>query len=73
MMNALLNLHWREPLWLGLAGAPLLFGWWRRQRHTRLLRYADAALLPWAVSLPAARLSSGSRLRRARSRSPTSG
>ena len=63
MMNALLNLHWREPLWLGLAGAPLLFGWWRRERDTRLLRYADAALLPWAVSLPAARLSSGSRLR----------
>lgn len=59
MIDALLNLHWREPLWLGLAGVPLLFVWWRRLRRARLLRYADAALLPWVQRLrgegPAAR------------------
>lgn len=51
MIDALLNLDWREPLWLGLAGVPLLFVWWRRLRHARLLRYADAALLPWVQRL----------------------
>ena len=54
MIDALLNLHWREPLWMGLAAVPLVFAWWRRRRRARLLRYADAALLPWAVSLPGA-------------------
>ena len=54
MIDPLLNLHWREPLWLGLAAVPLLFGWMRRRRHARLLRYADAKLLPWAASAPAA-------------------
>jgi Ca-activated chloride channel homolog len=49
-MIELQSLHWREPLWLGLAAVPLLFGMWRRQRRARLLRYADAALLPWAVA-----------------------
>ena len=55
MMTALLNLHWREPLWLWLAAVPLLFGWWRYRRHVRLLGYADAALLPWAANLSATR------------------
>jgi Ca-activated chloride channel family protein len=54
MIEQLLHLHWREPLWLGLAAVPLLFGWWRSRRRARLLRYADAELLPWAASLPAA-------------------
>lgn len=54
MIESLLPLHWREPLWLGLAALPLVFGWWRRVRHARLLRYADAALLPWAANQPAA-------------------
>jgi len=57
MIESLLHLHWREPLWLGLAALPLVFGWWRRARHTRLLRYADAALLPWAANQPAAQAS----------------
>jgi len=55
MIEALLHLHWREPLWLGLAMLPLVFGWWRGARHARLLRYADADLLPWAANQPAAR------------------
>ncbi len=50
MIEGLLHLHWREPLWLGLAALPLVFGWWRRARHARLLRYADAGLLPWAMN-----------------------
>ncbi|MDP1645111.1 MAG: VWA domain-containing protein [Thiobacillus sp.] len=54
MIESLLHLHWREPLWLGLAALPLLFGWWRRARHAWLLRYADADLLPWAANQPAA-------------------
>ena len=54
MIDALQNLHWREPLWLGLAAMPLLFSWWRRRRRARVLRYADAALLPWAASQPGA-------------------
>lgn len=54
MIEPLLHLHWREPLWLGLAAVPLLFAVWRGRRRARLLRYADAELLPWAASLPAA-------------------
>jgi len=54
MIESLLHLHWREPLWLGLAALPLVFGWWRRSQHARLLRYADADLLPWAASQPVA-------------------
>jgi Ca-activated chloride channel homolog len=54
MIDQLQQLHWREPLWLLLAAVPLLFGWWRSLRRARLLRYADADLLPWAASLPAA-------------------
>ena len=55
MIESLLHLHWREPLWLALAALPLLFGWWRRARQARLLRYADAELLPWAANPPASR------------------
>ena len=55
MMDFVLQLHWREPFWLGLAAVPLLFGWWRGQRRARLLRYADADLLPWAASASSAR------------------
>ena len=54
MIESLMQLHWREPLWLGLAALPLVFGWWRRQRRARFLSYADAELLPWAASPPAA-------------------
>lgn len=50
MIDPLLHLHWREPLWLGLAAVPLLFGGWCRRRRARLLHYADAELLPWAVA-----------------------
>lgn len=53
MIEQLLHLHWREPLWLILAAVPLLFVWWRGRRQARLLRYADADLLPWAASQPA--------------------
>lgn len=54
MIEQLLHLHWREPLWLALAAVPLLFAWWRSRRRARLLRYADAELLPWAASPSAA-------------------
>jgi len=54
MIDQLLQLHWREPLWLVLAAVPLLFAGWRSRRRARLLRYADAELLPWAASQPAA-------------------
>jgi Ca-activated chloride channel family protein len=59
MIEALLGLHWRDPWWLCLAAVPLLFGWWRRQRRVRLLRYADADLLPWAANIPARDLHDG--------------
>ena len=52
MIDTLLSLHWREPLWLWLAAMPLVFAGWRWRRRTHLLRYADAAMLPWAASLP---------------------
>jgi len=55
MMDVWANLHWREPLWLGLAMVPLLLAVWRARRRARVLRYADAELLPWAASLSAAK------------------
>ncbi len=55
MMDVWANLHWREPLWLWLAAVPLLLAGWRALRRARVLRYADADLLPWAASLSAAR------------------
>jgi Ca-activated chloride channel family protein len=42
---------------------PLLFALWRRRRRTRLLAYADPALLPWAATRPTAQ--AGGRLRAA--------
>lgn len=58
MIESLQHLHWREPLWLALAALPLVFVWLRRARQARLLRYADADLLPWAASQPVARANS---------------
>lgn len=55
MMEVWANLHWREPLWLGLAAMPLLLAIWRARRRARVLRYADAELLPWAASRSAAK------------------
>lgn len=54
MIESLLHVHWRETWWLLLAALPLVFGGWRRARHERLLRYADAGLLPWAARFSAA-------------------
>jgi Ca-activated chloride channel family protein len=50
MMEVWANLNWREPLWLGLAAVPLLLAVWGASRRARVLRYADAELLPWAAS-----------------------
>jgi Ca-activated chloride channel family protein len=59
----LLQLDWRNPWWLLLALQPLLVAALLRLRRHRLLRYADAHLLPWAVSSQVA--ASESRARRA--------
>ena len=55
MIDHLAQLHWREPLWLGLAAVPLLFLWWQGRQSARLLRYADPELFPWAAHTAAAR------------------
>lgn len=46
----LLQLEWRNPWWLLLALQPLLVAGLLRLRRHRLLHYADAHLLPWALS-----------------------
>ncbi|MFN3750373.1 MAG: VWA domain-containing protein [Thiobacillus sp.] len=51
MIDTLLHLQWREPLWLIVAAVPLGFVVWRWRRRARMLRYADAELLPWAASM----------------------
>lgn len=45
----LVQLHWREPLWLLLAVQPLLVGLLRALRRQRQARYAEPSLRPWAV------------------------
>ena len=55
----LLQLEWRNPWWLLLALQPLLLAGLLRLRRHRLLHYADAHLLPWAVSGQRQRAESG--------------
>ncbi|MFH1818068.1 MAG: VWA domain-containing protein [Pseudomonadota bacterium] len=55
MTDVWTNLLWREPLWLWLAAVPLLLAGWRARRRARVLRYADADLLPWAANLSTAK------------------
>lgn len=45
----LLQLEWRNPWWLLVALQPLLVTALLRLRRKRLLHYADAHLLPWAI------------------------
>lgn len=45
----LLQVQWRWPAAALLVLLPLALGWLARRRRQRLARYADAALLPWAV------------------------
>lgn len=61
MIETLVQLNWREPLWLVLAAVPLAFGLWRWRRRARVLRYADAELLPWAANVSDARAGGGVR------------
>lgn len=49
-LGDLLQLQWRNPWWLLLALQPLLVVLLLRLRRRRLLQYAEAHLLPWAVS-----------------------
>ncbi|MDP1906327.1 MAG: VWA domain-containing protein [Pseudomonadota bacterium] len=50
MIDVLANLDWRAPWWGLLALQPLLFWALARRRRQRLAGYADAHLLPWAVT-----------------------
>lgn len=50
MIDFLANLDWRAPWWGLLALQPLLFWALARRRRQRLAGYADAHLLPWAVT-----------------------
>lgn len=60
MIDFLYNIDWREPWWGLLALQPLLFWTLVRRRRQRLAGYADAHLLPWAVSAaPRSRGASG--------------
>ncbi len=63
MMDLLTRIEWRAPAWGLLALAPLLLIWLARRRRRKLAAYADAGLLPWAVT--AAGTLGGSPLRRA--------
>lgn len=57
----LLQLEWRNPWWLLAALQPLLVAVLLRLRRQRLLHYADAHLLPWAVAGQGARSEPGLR------------
>jgi Ca-activated chloride channel family protein len=48
-LNELTQLEWRNPWWLMLALQPLVMAMIVRWRRGRVLHYADADLLPWAV------------------------
>lgn len=50
MMVWLAQIDWRAPWWGLLACVPVLFAGLAARKRTRLLRYADVELLPWAVS-----------------------
>jgi Ca-activated chloride channel family protein len=54
MMALWQQIDWRAPWWGVLALMPLLFAALAARRRARLLSYADAELLPWAVSASAA-------------------
>lgn len=48
-LGELTQLDWRNPWWLMLALQPLLMATLLHWRRGRVLHYADAHLLPWAV------------------------
>lgn len=48
-LGELAQLDWRNPWWLALALQPLLMAALLRWRRGRVLHYADAHLLPWAL------------------------
>ncbi|BBP05534.1 hypothetical protein TPL01_03070 [Sulfuriferula plumbiphila] len=48
-LGELAQLDWRNPWWLVLALQPLLMAALLRWRRGRVLHYADAHLLPWAM------------------------
>jgi Ca-activated chloride channel family protein len=50
----LLQIEWRNPWWLLVALQPLALALLLRLRRQRLLHYADAHLLPWAIRVGAA-------------------
>ncbi|MDP2833503.1 MAG: hypothetical protein Q8Q28_09510, partial [Pseudomonadota bacterium] len=50
MIDFFANLDWSAPWWGLLALQPLLLWALARRRRQRLAGYADAHLLPWAVT-----------------------
>ncbi|HUW28052.1 MAG TPA: VWA domain-containing protein [Sulfuriferula sp.] len=48
-LGELAQLDWRNPWWLALALQPLLMAALQHWRRGRVLHYADAHLLPWAL------------------------